>query len=273
MKILVFLLALLHQQGLLAQVVRQPLTVRYASLGAYSNNFSDIFSGTSNQASVAGLQTAAFAVFGEQQFMLNELKAFTAVAAVPTSSGTIGFQADHFGSSNFRESQLGILYARKVTEQVHVGIKFNYHSVGVAGYGNATALNFEGGAIFHLTDKLHSGIHVYNPTRVRLGKTGDERLASVYRFGLGYEASDKVFIGTEIVKQYNSDVSIQVGLQYNVHEKVFIRAGISTLYNNSYASLGLQLKFASVYINTAYHPQLGFTPGLLIIFQKKALVE
>ena len=260
------LLFLLVTKGVQSQIVRQPLSIRYAGLGAYSLKFSDVFSATSNLASLAQLKQASFGIYGERRFLLDELNGYTAIVAAPVKSGTFGLQADYFGSSIFNESQIGLLYARKVTDKIDVGIKFNYHSVKTPGYGTAASVNFEGGAIFHLTDKLHTGIHVYNPTSSKLGKTGNEKLASIYRFGAGYEASDKVFVSAEIVKQEDRDVNVNAGLQYNIHEKVFIRAGISSAGSNSYAGVGLQLSFARVDINAAYHPQLGFTPGLLLLF-------
>jgi hypothetical protein len=134
-------------------------------------------------------------------------------------------------------------------------------------------VNFEAGIIVHLTEKFHTGIHVYNPTSSKLGKTNDERLPSIYRIGVGYEASGKVFVSIEIVKQEKQEVSVNAGLQYNLHEKVFLRAGIATLTNNSYAGVGLQLGFARIQLNTAYHPQLGFTPGLLLLLNFKTSVK
>ncbi|MCW3110936.1 MAG: hypothetical protein JWQ09_5442, partial [Segetibacter sp.] len=211
-----------------AQVVKQPLSIRYAALGAYSKNFSDIFSATSNQASLSTLKSGAFGVYGERRFMLNELNGYTAIAAVPTPSGTIGLQVDYFGSSSFNESQLGFMYARKISTQVDIGAKFNYHMVRVPGYSTATAVNFEAGAIFHVTERLHSGIHVYNPASSKLGKTGSEKLASVYRFGVGYEASERLFVSTEIEKHEDRPIGINAGLQYNLHTRIFIRSGIST---------------------------------------------
>jgi len=266
-------MVLLTSGPAMGQVVRQPLSVRYAGLGAYSKNFSDIFSATSNQASLAQVKTGGFGVYGERRFMLEETNGYTAIAVIPVSSGTFGLQGDYFGSAAFNESQLGLLYARKITSQIDVGVKFNYHTIRIPGYGTASAINFEAGTILHLTDKLHTGIHVYNPTSSKLGKTGNEKLASIYRFGLGYEVSDKVFVSTEIVKQEDQPISVNAGLQYNIHEKVFIRAGVSTLTNNSYAGVGLQLGFARVDINTAYHPQLGFTPGLLLLMNFKKPVK
>ncbi len=252
-----------------AQVIKQPLSVRYAGLGTYSKNFSDIFSATSNQASLAQLKTGGFGVYGERRFLLEELNGYAAVVAVPTTSGVFGFEGNYFGSPPFNENELGILYARKISKLIDIGAKFNYYAVRIAGYGSASAVNFEAGAIFHFTDKLHIGIHVYNPAGSRLGKTGMEKLASVYRSGVGYEASEMVFISAEIVKQEGRQIVVNAGLQYNLQKNIFIRTGISTLTDNSYVSVGLQLSFARIDVNTAYHPQLGFTPGLLLLFNFK----
>ena len=40
----------------------------------------------------------------------------------------------------------------------------------IAGYGNSSAINFEIGTVFHLTDKLHAGVHAYNPVGGKYGK-------------------------------------------------------------------------------------------------------
>ncbi len=252
-----------------AQVIKQPLSVRYAGLGAYSKNFSDIFSAAANQASLAQLKTGGFAVYGERRFLLEELNGYAAIIAVPTASGVFGFEGNYFGSSAFNENELGILYARKITRLIDIGTKFNYYTDRIPGYGSASAVNFEAGVIFHLTDKLHSGIHVYNPGSSKLGKTGMEKLASVYRLGIGYEASEMVFISAEIIKQEGRQTGVNAGLQYNLQKSIFIRTGISTLTDNSYVSIGIQLSFVRIDVNAAYHPQLGFTPGVLLLFNFK----
>ena len=252
-----------------AQVIKRPLAASYPGPGAYSKNFSDIFSATSNQASLAQLKTAAGGVYGERRFLLEELNSYTAVVAIPTSSGVFGLQSDYFGSAAFNESQLGVSYARKITDYIDVGTKFNYYAVRIAGYQNVASVNFEAGAIVHVTGNLHAGIHVYNPAGSRLGKYEDQKLASVYRMGLGYEISEMLFVSTELVKQQSEQISVNAGLQYNLQKNIFIRTGISTLTNNSYAAVAVQLSFARIDVNSSYHPQLGFTPGLLLLFNLK----
>ncbi len=269
MKFFYTLIAVIIVYPATAQVIKQPLSVQYSGLEAYSKNFSDIFSATSNQASLAQLKTGGFGVYGEKKFLLDELNSYSVVAALPTSSGVFGMEGDYFGSAAFNENELGILYARKITSHVDIGAKFNYYTVRIPGYGSASAINFEAGMIFHITDKLHTGIHIYNPAGSKLGKYGNEKLASVYRSGIGYEVSEMVFVSAEIVKQQNRQISVNAGLQYNLQKNVFIRTGISTLTNNSYAAVGLQLSFARIDLNAAYHPQLGFTPGLLLLFNLK----
>jgi hypothetical protein len=262
-------LLILFFSAINAQTIRLPLTVKYAGLGAYSKNFADIFSATANQASLAQVKATGVGLYGERRFMLQDLNGFTALLAVPLKYGTFGLQGDYFGAAAFNENQLGLLYARKINEHLDIGVKFNHHSVRIPGYGSATAVNFEGGMVIHLTDQVHTGVHVYNPTSSKLGKSGNERLASAYRFGLGYEASSKVFVSTEIVKQEDQQASVNAGLQYNVHEKVLLRTGISTSTSDSYFGIGLHLEYARIDLNAAYHPQLGFTPGLLLLLDLK----
>ena len=270
MKVIFSILLLTIAPFCQGQMVRQPISVTYTGLGAYSKKFVDVYSATSNQAALAQLKSGAFGVYGERRFMLEDLNGFSGIVALPVAYGTFGLQADFFGSSKaFSESQIGLIYARKLTEQVDIGVKMNYHSIRVPGYQSASAINFEGGVILHLTDKLHTGIHVYNPMSSKIGKSGNEKLASIYRFGLGYEASDKVFLSTEIVKQEDQQLGVNAGLQYNLYSRLFLRTGISTATNNSYVGLGLQMGVGRIDVNTAYHPQLGFTPGILLLINFK----
>lgn len=273
MKIILSIIALLLLECLRGQVVRQRLNINYATAGAYSKKFSDIFSAASNPAALAGLKAGSVGLYGERRFMLKELSRFSTLVAVPTASGTIGLQVDYFGSSFFTQSEIGIMYARKLSGAIDVGGKFNYHRVQIAGYGNISAVNFEGGAIFHLSENVHTGIHVYNPGNSTLGKTASEKLASVYALGLGYEVSDKLFIGGEIIKPEDVNIGVKATLQYHLEKMFFIRTGLSTINNNSFASAGLNTGFGRIDLNISYHPQLGFTPGILLLINFKKSEE
>jgi hypothetical protein len=261
--LLFFLLLTLHLAK--AQQTPNPIGARYLGLGAYSNNFVDAFSALTNQAALAKIKNASAGVYGERRFALDALNQYTAVFVLPTSSGNFGLKADYFGSTAFNESQIGLAYGRSLGTKLDIGIKFNYNSYSVAGYGSAGAVNFELGAIAHLNEQFHAGVHVYNPMRAKLGKT-DETLNSIYKFGLGYEASDKLFVSAEAVKEEDRPVSIHAGFQYNFVKQFFLRAGINSSTDNYYAGVSTQLKTFRIDVATSYHPQLGWTPGILLLF-------
>lgn len=262
--VLIFIVAFFTSE---AQTVRQPLAVRYAGLGAYSTQFVDVFSGSSNQAALAQIKSGGFGAYTERRFLLQELNQYSAIVAMPTSSGTFAIQGDYFGFNSYNESQLGIAYGRKISSQLDVGVKLNYSSVQIAGYGNAGAVNFEAGSIFHLSEKVHAGIHIFNPVGGKFNKNTNEKLASAYKFGMGYEPSNKFFLSTEIVKQENLPVNVNVGMQYNIQSTILFRAGISTHANNSFAGLGFKLGQLRLDVNATVHPQLGVTPGVLLLYQ------
>lgn len=248
------------------QTVRRPVAALYTGLGAYSNNHLDPFSFTNNQASLAQFKNASAGVYGERRFMLDELSLYQLAIVVPTNSGNFGVKAGYFGFSEYNESQIGFAYGRKLGTKVDVGVQFNYNGVQISGYGNASAVNFEIGTILHLTEKLNAGVHVYNPVGGKFGKNAEEKIASVYGFGLGYEASDKFFVSTEIEKEENQNVNVNAGMQYRFLPQLLARAGIATNTSNVYAGVGLNLKTFRIDVVASYHPQLGVTPGLSLIY-------
>lgn len=254
------------------QTVRRPVAALYTGLGAYSVQHADVFSFTSNQASLAQLTNPATGVYGERRFLLDELSLYHLAVAVPTNSGNFGFKGGYYGFSDYNETQLGLAYARKLGDKVDVGVQFNYNGVRISGYGNATAVNFEIGTILHLTERLHAGVHAYNPVGGRFGKNDEEKLASVYTVGLGYEASENFFFSAEVEKEEEQPVNVNAGMQYRFLPQLMARTGISTNTSNIYLGVGLFLKSFRLDVVAGYHPQLGVTPGLLIAydFKKKA---
>lgn len=272
-KILLSALFIISLNQLSAQSLRYSLAQPYISLSAYSVQQNDALSFTGNQAALAGTKHAGIGVFGERRFMLKETSVYTLGAAVPTRLGNFGIQINYAGFKNFRENKIGLAYARKLGKLVDVGVQFNYYGYSIPSYGNASAINFEIGAMFHLTDKLNAGIHVYNPVGGKLGKNSEEKLAAAYKVGLGYDASDKFFISSEIIKEEDKAVNVIAGLQYQIVKQFFAKAGFISESGSVYAGAGVGLKNLRLDISSSYHPQLGFSPGILLIMQFKSKAE
>jgi len=255
------------------QTLRTPIAAPYIGSGAYSINHADVFSFASNQASLAQVKNVAAGVYGERRYLLNELSYYHASVAIPTHSGNFGLQAGYFGSVNYNETQIGLTYARKLGNKMDVGVQFNYNSIKATGYGKASAISFEAGTIFHITDKLHTGFHLNNPVGGKFGKNADEKLPSVYTIGFGYDASKQFFFSTEIIKEEDQDINVNAALQYKFIPQLVVRIGMSSATSSVWFGLGLMVQSFRLDITASYHPQLGITPGLLLLFDFKSKIQ
>lgn len=270
-KILLSVLFILNIYLLSAQSLRYSLAQPYISLSAYSQKQNDPLSFTGNQAALTRTKHAGIGVFGERRFMLKETSVYTLASSLPTRLGNFGIYVNYAGFKNFRENKIGLAYARTLGKLIDVGVQFNYYGYSISTYGKASAINFEIGAIMHLTDKLNAGVHVYSPVGGKLGKNREEKIASAYKAGLGYDASERFFISTEIIKEEDKAINVIAGLQYRFAKQFFARAGFISESTTAYAGAGIAWKNMRLDITTSYHPQLGFSPGILLIldFKKK----
>lgn len=261
-----------------AQSIRYQQALPYVGLSAYSVQHHDPMSFTGNQAALASSKQAGAGLYGERRFMLNEASNYTLVASLPTRLGNFGLQVNYAGFKNFNENKLGLAYARKLGKLVDLGIQFNYYSYRVPVYGNASTVNVEIGALLHLTEKLHTGVHVYNPVGGRLAAGGalqkaDEKLASAFKVGMGYDVSENLLVSGEIVKEEDRPVNVVAGFQYRFAEQFFARAGFMSASSTAYAGAGVGFGNLRLDVAGSYHPQLGFSPGILLLMNFKSKAE
>lgn len=247
-----------------AQSLRYPQAARYPGLGAYSYHFTDVFSAVANQASLARLPRMSGGVYAERRFMQEKLNNYQVMIGVPAGHGGWGIAAHYFGSADYNESMAGIAYARQLG-RIDLGGQFNYAMMRAAGYGGDGTAVVEVGTIWHITDQLHTGIHVFNPYGGKYGKQGQEKMAWGYKMGLGYEVSEQVLVSAEWVKEENRDVNVVAGIQYVLDNRFFARLGIATATSSPWIGAGWAWKQVRVDVTGTYHPQLGFTPGVLLI--------
>ena len=260
-------LSCLHMQG---QTLRYSVSMPYVGLGAYSTKQTDLFSFTGNQAALAQAKGVGIGIYGERRFLLENNNVYGMAAVFPSKLGNFGLQVNYSGFTNFNEQKAGLAYARSLGSKVDVGVQFNYYGYRIPGYENASAINFEGGAIFHFTEKLNAGVHIYNPVGGNLGKNGDEKLASVYKLGVGYDASDNFYFSTELVKEEDAPINVTGGIQYRFKKQFFARAGFRSDNNTGFGGAGFLYKGLRIDVAASYHPQLGLSPGVLLVYNLKA---
>jgi hypothetical protein len=245
----------------------------YTGLGAYSHQFTQSFSFLANQASLGNLSRTSAGFYAEQKYGLKALSTYMATAAIPVNRGGIGVAMQYSGFSDFNESQVGIAYGKNLG-RVSIGIQCNYNMMHIAGYGNDGAVGFEIGSQWQISPTLVTGMHIVNPVGGRFRNHSNEKLAAVYQFGAGYEVSKQLFMSAELTKEEDRPVNVQAGLQYMaVPDRLFVRTGITTATTSPYIGMGWQWKNCRADVSVRYHPQLGLTPGLLLLFYGKQKME
>ena len=250
-----------------SQAITEPVAASYVSLGAYSSHFTDVYATRSNAASLAQLKQSAVAVYGERRFMISELSLYTASLGMVTGIGNFGFHGSYFGFNLSNQSQVSLSYGRKISAKADIGASFYYNQIRQAGiYGSSGSFTAGAGLLLHLTPKIHAGISIYNPTGASYDKEKQEHIPSQYSFGMGYDASEKLFIAAEMVKTEGFPVNVNAGFQYRFIPQFFIAGGIATANAKYYAALGWNLAFFRMDIAMSYHPQLGLSPGLLVLY-------
>lgn len=268
-----FLLLLAAAHGT-AQGILPPVGARYLALGTYSAKYVDVYATRNNPASLAQLKRASVGVYAERRFLQENLNQYTASLGLPAAGGAFALHGSYLGFSLQNQTQLQLAYGLKLGSKVDIGAAFDYRSIRQSGiYGNSNAITGSVGMMLHLTEKIHAGVYAYNPLRAAWSKTNqEERLPSRYTFGLGYDASDKFFVSAELEQEEGQGVNINAGFQYQFVPQFFVRAGVGTLTSNYFVGLGFRLKDVRLDLATSYHPQLGLTPGLLLVldFGKKA---
>lgn len=226
----------------------------------------DVLVARNNPAVHAGLKQAAAGAYAERRFMLEDLNLVNLSAGFNTRSGNFGLHTGYFGFTEQNQMQASLAYGRRLGEVVDIGASFNFHQLSQAGiYGNASAITGTLGILVHLPGNVQAGISAFNPFRASWGKDATERLPSRYSFGMGMDVSEKLFTGIDIIKEENQKVDIQAGFHYSFLPQFFVRAGIATLSTNYFFALGFKLPAFRIDLSGSYHPQLGWSPGILLL--------
>ncbi len=222
--------------------------------------FKDVYSLFSNQAGLAYLEEVYVVAFGERRFGTSGINGAAAGIAYPIANGTFGLQLQYFGIDLYNEQRVGLAYARKLMDNLSLGIQFDYLNTKITDYGNKGLLTFEIGMLAQVSKQLSLGLHLYSPMRVEI--IDGENLPTLLKLGMGYQASKKVLVTIEAEKDIDFDLIIKGGVEYYLHPAVAIRIGAANNPTLVSFGTGFRLKDGiSIDLASSYHQTLGFSPG------------
>jgi len=183
-------------------------------------------------------------------------------------AGVFGISIKRFGISEYNEFNAAFSYARKLTENISVGVRFNTYSLVIEGYGNRFGYNADVGIQYDLSEKLTMGFFLTNPFPVKF--IDNIRLPTFVHFGLRYEVSDNLIIYTEVEKHIDHNYMIKGGLEILILDKISIYGGYrNDLDRFSDFSLGIGYELTPniiLDIASQYHLALGISPSMSVSY-------
>ncbi|MBK7408145.1 MAG: hypothetical protein IPJ40_08840 [Saprospirales bacterium] len=253
--------------GLMAQNGLPPNAgARGAALGSTSVAFQDINSAFSNPAGLATLPSWGVTALGEQRFLLPEIRSVAAAGAVASRAGTFGIHLHYFGLEAYNEQRLGLLYARRLFENLYMGVALDLLNTRIPDFGSQLDLTGSIGLQAQVAGPLWLGVHLFNPFRIQ--RNNGEYYPTLLKAGFSYEASAKLLLTGEAEKDIDFPLRWKGGVEYQYIDLLAFRVGFSTqpVQATMGAGLswenGLRMDFAF-----QWHQLLGWTPAFSVTFQ------
>jgi hypothetical protein len=248
-----------------AQSISPSAGARGLAMGNTAVTFSDINSIFSNQAGLAHLDKTEVILFAGQKYLTNDIRNIAAAVAYPSDLGTFGLNLHYYGFQDYNEQKIGVNYARKLTQNLSLGLQLNYLGFRIPEYGSKGVVSAEIGIRSEILKGFIIAAHIANPIRIEVVE--GENLPTIFKFGAAYLPSDKLTITAEAEKDIEFPTSVKFGIEYQLADPFFIRVGVAanpTLFN---FGMGFIIKEKLIIDAAAsYHQTLGFSPALSVRF-------
>lgn len=266
MRNLILFLLLLHAQNLLSQT---PHPLPHYSVGAYSRNFTEVFSVEHNSAALAETKWSSLGVTAVRKYLLQELNGLTAAGIIPLHNAGAGVLLNYFGSANFNCISITAVYGRRLSDNINLGAGVGYAMVRIPGYISRRNIEYGISSLIHLNSRLHFGIQADNPLAGRSKKKDEDRSRMLLKAGLGYEVSGQFLCGVNIVKGDDGPADLRFIAYYRFHPRVYIRAGAALTIAGIFCGLSLEWEGIRMDLNIMHEQALGLTPQLGFLFNPK----
>lgn len=246
---------------------------RAAGMAHVSVAMSDMWSCFNNQASLGFYKHMAAGVHYENRY----LTSFTSVGAVGAvfpvpRVGVWSVAVQLQGGGGYNRMQSGVAYSRAFGRHVAVGLQFDYllHYFGESYYGRAHGFTCELGLYARLTPQLSLAFHTYNPFRLCMlgSKEEKEYISTLFRIGAAYKLGS-CMLALELLKDMDTRMNAAMAIEYAFARYVSLRAGVRLPDFEFSAGLGCKVKGVEIDLSSSYHTVLGYSPQISMVYNIK----
>ena len=131
-------------------------------------------------------------------FGLADLSLHYACILQSTRWGVLGLGARRFGGALYRETALGLSFARPLRQNLFMGLSLHGLQLAISGYGSDETLSLDLGLLAAVTKKLRWGLSVHNLNNGRLGRWGEE-MPQVLVMGFAFCPESRLLLSADLM--------------------------------------------------------------------------
>lgn len=225
--------------------------------------------GRRNPATWSTVEARTAEAFASQAFGLSELRVVGVAAALPTAYGSFAANAQSYGYTDYRETTIGVGYARSVplssARRLHLGATVQYHAVSIPGFSAGSTIGVSVGALVNVAPGLDAGLEGRNLNRIGAeGLDAPLTTAPALSVGLAYRPSEQALILLDAEKDLDGfPLVVRGGVEIRPVDVLAVRVGVSAS-DPVRVSGGLGIRYDRFEADLAVeqHETLGITPAL-----------
>ena len=200
-------------------------------------------------------------------YQLKELSSYTARLCLPNKLLPVGFTVASFGYDEYRESLFRLSLAKWLHPRWALGIGLQYAMIQSEIFEESPSfLSVDIGASFEASSRVRLAASVVNWPAVRLNDATEQVLPYSIKVGVQWQMLDDLtmLLGYENEPEYPCHFA--VGAEYAPYDFFRIRLGLHTHPMVPTGGVGLRWESFSLNISAAYHPELGVSQGIELIY-------
>ena len=241
----------------------------FLCINSYSQKHAEVFSLFDNPALLMKAKKRSIGVYNENKYLTSGLVTTNICFASCVKDGSIGLNIKFAGNTIYNESELGFSYAKKMFNNINVGMGFQYEKNAINAHFFNQVLSSKMGLEMRVSSMLSAGFSIQNPFRLYLSKERNEAIPYQYSFSIGYDPVEQFFFGINILKTENIPIEINTGLEYIPNQKINYRIGVFPGRHTVAFGIGFLIKKMVFNLSLFSHQQLGLYPGIFIASKGK----
>jgi hypothetical protein len=213
---------------------------------------------------ITDIQCSAFII--PNQFGLSELRTSALALAVPFSFSTFALKGENFGFDLYKETEVGMAFARKLDQNISGGLSLNLHRLDIARYGSTQNVLLNGGVLAYALKNVKVGFNFNNMMGATVGRL-NEKFPQLITLGACWSPLNDLLLSLEMEKDIHYPASIKWGIEQMVFDVLAFRAGVAN--NPAKYSAGVAVKYSFIEFGYAGYSNLdlGWTHQIDISFK------